>query len=317
MKISVIIPVYNVETYLRECLDSVISQTYEDWEAIMVDDCSTDNSRSICEEYLAQDNRFKLIRHSENRGLSSSRNSGLEASTGRTVCFVDSDDCIAADFLETMTSCMQKSDADIVSCVMGNRLDRIHSIYKGREESSCLALEKILYQESDIYTPSVCGKIFRKELFDNCHFREGIYYEDLDITARIYSRDLRCIHLASVLYHYRVNPQSITHTFIPKRSDVLDVTEKIEEEMSRCHPRLLPAASDRALSAAFNILGLMAANNYRDVKLESRCIDMIKKRRLQSLLNPKVRLKNKMGILITYLAGFSGYKKIARHIYRH
>ena len=119
-KISVIIPVYNVEPYLRQCLDSVVNQTYKNLEIIIIDDGSPDNCGAICDEYAAKDKRIQVI-HKENCGLSAARNDGLARATGEWIAFVDSDDWCELDLYEKAIACAEKTDPDIV----------LYSLYKG------------------------------------------------------------------------------------------------------------------------------------------------------------------------------------------
>ena len=114
-KISIIIPVYKVEKYLRRCLDSVLNQTFTDWEAICVNDCSPDNSGAILNEYAARDKRIKVINHKENSGLSASRNTAIEHATGDYVMYLDSDDFIHPQTMEIAYYLAQRDDSDIVS----------------------------------------------------------------------------------------------------------------------------------------------------------------------------------------------------------
>ena len=111
--ISIVVPIYNAEKYLNECLDSILIQTFADWECILVDDGSTDNSRSICDNYVKNDSRFRLY-HKENGGVSSARNDGLDHSHGKYVCFVDSDDILIPEALEILISSAMSENSDIV-----------------------------------------------------------------------------------------------------------------------------------------------------------------------------------------------------------
>ena len=117
IKISVIVPVYNVENYLIQCLDSIINQTLKDIEIICVDDCSPDNSIEILEEYKNKDNRISIIRHSNNQGLGPARNTGLKHANGEYISFVDSDDYIDKNFLFYLYSTAKKYDSDVTNTI--------------------------------------------------------------------------------------------------------------------------------------------------------------------------------------------------------
>lgn len=318
MRVSIVIPVYNVEAFLRACLDSILAQTHTDWEAILVDDGSSDGSRAICEQYCRIDPRFRLVSHNKNRGPSAARNTGISLSTSDILTFVDSDDLIHPLYLELMLVPFSKGVADITTCGITQQpfentssAERFTPLYFEAMDF----YEEVLYQNNFNINNSVCAKLFSKSLFENNLFSEGILYEDLDITFKMMGKVSAICLIPESLYYYRTNHGSITHTFSTARANVLDVTEQIRQKMEREYPQLLAAANDRALSASFNILGLMAASgtNYNDI--EKRCWRNIRELRFQSLKNPRVRLKNKLGILLSY-AGLKVIRPILALTYR-
>lgn len=313
--VSVVTPVYNVEKYLRECLDSIIAQSYENWKLILVDDASSDRSGEICDEYALRDERISVIHHEKNGGLSMARNSGIETADGDFITFIDSDDIISPEYLNILVNESLKQDADIVvsplatfkaSKELNNQTAKQNgrTIVHAPEE----AVEKTLYQTTGL-TCSSCGKLFRKSLWDGIRFTKGILYEDLDVFYKIFLKANKIVEIEDSLYYYRQNPDSILGVFNPKRMDVLQVTGNIVKYMETRYPDLLPAAKDRQLSAAFNILALALVHDYQDEELKNRCMSIIKKSRFGSLKNPKVRLKNKLGIIISYLPGFTHIMK--------
>ena len=167
--ISVIVPVYNVEEYLEECLESIQQQTYTDIEVILVNDGSTDDSKEICERYCAKDNRFKLI-NQENQGLSEARNVGVRASTGEYIFFVDSDDVININVLEVLLPYM-KTDVDIVECrLTRNKEMLIHNgttkiVFEGKSNEAilnCIAFEEVKF--------CAFTKLYRKEIVEKIPF---------------------------------------------------------------------------------------------------------------------------------------------------
>ena len=114
-KVSIIVPIYNTEKYLRPCLDSILAQTYKDFEAILVDDGSTDGSESICDEYAQQDSRFVVV-HKQNEGVAKARITAFEHSKGEMITFIDSDDYVSPDYLSILSKPIIEGDADLVSC---------------------------------------------------------------------------------------------------------------------------------------------------------------------------------------------------------
>lgn len=291
MLISIVIPIYNVEAYLRECLNSVMAQTCPDWECILIDDASTDGSRAIADEFCAADSRFRLITHAENRGLSEARNSGLDAAKGDYVAFIDSDDYVSADFLQA--SLEEIADAEIVASAFDGT--------KGKEAtySACEALSLMLYQRSGVNS-SFCGKLFDIKLFDSLRFTPGRTYEDLDLMDRVVRRARKVKFLNRTTYFYRQRPGSILHTWSPKRLDVLKVTEEIEARLS-ADPELARAARARRFAANFNILLLLRKNGMKNSVEAQECRARLKSLRRGVLVDSKARLKDRVGAMVAYL----------------
>lgn len=168
--ITVVVPVYNVENYIKKCVESILNQTYRKLEIILVDDGSTDKSGEICDEFSVIDSRIKVI-HKKNGGLSDARNAGLKIATGNYVTFVDSDDYIAVDMYRTMIEAMNRNKAEIGVCGIGYITNGVI------REISCLPAEKV-YKEDALITyfstndlnTSVCNKIFKRTLFEGIAF---------------------------------------------------------------------------------------------------------------------------------------------------
>lgn len=334
--VSIIVPAYNTGKYLCECLDSVLRQTWRDMEVIVVNDGSTDATEEIARGYAARDSRVKLITVS-NGGQAAARNIGLDRAEGEWIAFVDSDDMLYPRAIESLMGVALRSGAPI-ACgrfVEGrrwvgeryggdgsNRSDGGNRGHGNQGDVEPLFelltaeefMERMLYQSGA--DSSVCCKLYARRLFEKERFVQGILYEDLDIACRLAAEGGSVAVSEEVVYFYRVNPDSSTHRFTPRRLDVLDVTARIEEYVARNYPRLLPAARDRRLSASFNMLGLIVANDteeeYRDAAV--RCRDIIRRYRRGSLLNPRVRLKNKLGILASYF-GQRFLETILRRVY--
>lgn len=233
MMFSIIIPVYNVEIYLRDCLDSVLLQTFSDWEAICVNDGSADKSSNILEEYAARDPRLKVITQ-PNGGLSSARNTGLKAAMGEYVIFLDSDDWLEPNALEVLASRISSED---MLCFSGRRFFESEGSYHPADE----LLERHYQSGMDYYNDNallsrdfafVCVvlRAYRRAyLEDNrLHFKEGIFHEDNLFTP------LACYHAHKVttinecLYNYRVRGESITTTVNPQRlKDLMETANEL------------------------------------------------------------------------------------------
>lgn len=311
--ISVIVPVFNTGRFLSACLDSISAQTYGEMEVITVNDGSSDNSLEICRRYAGIDHRYKVIALPDNQGQSAARNAGLDAATGQYVTFVDSDDLISPLTIEVLYNLITSSHSDMSAVRFRRFSGKLphESCRHGRVTimSAHQALPDMLYQSG--FNPSVCGKLFTIESLHGMRFATGHIYEDLDFMARYLLSASRIASSTDSLYYYRRNPQSTLGSFSMKRLDVLEVTEAIESRAAS-DPQLLAAARDRRLSAAFNIFALLCRNGMARSQAANECWDTIRMLRISSLVNPRVRLKNKLGITAS-LAGRRLLTLIARH----
>lgn len=215
-KISIIVPVYQVEKYLRRCVESVLAQTYRNFECILVDDGSTDASGQMCDEYARKYDNFTVI-HKENGGLSSARNMAIPRAQGEYLCFFDSDDVLHPQALELMLAAMEKPGADMVSAPL-------QEFSTPQPELTTLAEvpQEILEQKDfiDNLLPhnfgricvTACGKLYRREIFDQIRYPEGKIYEDLHVYLDVLLRCRRIVVLSKPLYYYYTNPASITRS---------------------------------------------------------------------------------------------------------
>ena len=216
--VSVIIPVYNVSRYLPQCLDSVISQTYQNLEIVIVDDGSTDGSGSICAHYAERDDRILLIR-SENRGLASARNLGLGNICGDYISFIDSDDWVELHMINKLLDAALQTGADIVTAkkcfeYVGVTLhdedgDEYPRIYSGEDLMLALAEAK--------FGNTVWNKLYKAECFKETRFPDGLNYEDVSTTLKVMKEAAEnggsLASLPDVLFHYRVRKSSILNTY--------------------------------------------------------------------------------------------------------
>lgn len=213
--ISVVIPIYNVEQYMRECVDSVISQTYCHLEIILVDDGSPDNCPAICDEYAKKDCRIKVI-HQENGGLAHARNVGITNSNGDYLTFIDSDDFVSKDYIETLYKGLVESNADIsiasFNPFKGNVVD-LHFldfvVFSDVQKKDAIRRYCSINAECSMPFISACNKIYRRVLFEGIAFPKGRLYEDAFTTYKLIDRARKIVFTTSKLYFYRINPQSI------------------------------------------------------------------------------------------------------------
>jgi len=290
--VSVIVPVYNGEKYLGECLDSILDQTYGDIEVIVVDDGSTDATAEIIRRYASADPRVRYF-FKDNGGLSSARNFGLRNANGELVTFVDADDKIAPRFCEIMLS--ELGDADIAKCGFSHKSTH-HIPSPSVRLSPSYFIEKTLYQTQ--FHNSAWAAVYRRSLFDKVQFAEGLYYEDLDIFYKLVEASGKdVVWVGSPLYYYRENQGSFINTFTPKRLDVLAVTEQIEKHYASTE--IARAARNRRFSANYNMALLCGLNGRTDISRQ--CWALVKSYRKEVLSDSDSRLKNRIGAAVSYL----------------
>lgn len=228
--VSVIIPIYNVELYLRRCLDSVLAQTYQNLEIILVDDGSPDRCGEICDEYAKADSRVRVI-HQTNQGLSAARNAGIDVATGSFLAFIDSDDYVEERMIEVLLDNLRTYQAQISSC---EHVD----VYEGRpvpeaglENSICeltpeQALAKFLISTKvDVIT---WNKLYERKLFSDIRFPVGKLYEDHFTTYRLLDRARKIVHTQAQFYYYCKRCASISGMSFSPRT--FQLREGLDEE---------------------------------------------------------------------------------------
>lgn len=223
-KVSIIVPVYNVEKYLARCIDSIIFQTYSNLEIILINDGSTDNCGKICNDYAIQDTRIKVI-HQENQGLAETRNVGLRAVSGKYILFVDSDDWIELDTVSQCLNYLHEYNADVVcfravreyaNSLRGGGAKNKLIIMNGNDALSAVHLPKYI-------SVSSCNKLYKADLFKGIEYPRGKISEDVYTTYKIIANADKVICIDKVFYHYFVREDSISHrTFSPQTYNVAE-----------------------------------------------------------------------------------------------
>ncbi|MCH2033314.1 MAG: glycosyltransferase [Tenacibaculum sp.] len=246
-KVSVIVPIYNVEKYLRRCLDSLVNQTLADIEIILVDDESPDNSKEIYKEYLAKDNRIKLVQK-KNGGLGFARNSGLEIATGEFIAYIDSDDYVDVNMFKKLYDTSKSNNLDTVYCGYNNLDDelKVHSfsevddltIFSTKDEVNGVLLDMIACKPSSPlerkYRMSVWHAIYSRDLIENnrirfCSERQFIS-EDIIYHIDYLSKANRIAFIPDSFYYYCYNEDSLTKTF---REDRFEKSVILHQELLR------------------------------------------------------------------------------------
>lgn len=214
-EISVIVPVYKVEKYLCRCIDSILAQTFRDFELILIDDGSPDNCGAICDEYALKDSRVSVI-HQENFGVSVARNSGLQVAKGKYIAFIDSDDYIARDYLDVLITSIISADADIAVCSFA-------TVTEGENEGISVPDELPLPVEfqshdkmlalfaSDRIENYLWNKLYKKELFNEIRFPVNVaFWEDAAIMYRLFDLCEKVVFIDQILYFYVIRNGSAT-----------------------------------------------------------------------------------------------------------
>lgn len=311
--ISVIVPVYNTEKYLKKCADCILSQTYRDYELILVNDGSTDSSPTICDHYANLDKRIRVL-HRENRGPSIARNEGALEATGEYITFIDSDDFVSSHYLQTLIDCLNKFDADISAVKMievpegESATDRVTGRMKklsGRE-----ALLNVLYQKDLDTTP--CGMLFKKKIVLDNPFPADRFHED-DFTMFKYFEQARIVGLSKdILYFYVQHESSIMHIRTRKiLIDEIEASDNLENYFVSKDEELLIAAKSKKFS---NYCQIVLENPYikkEDSELYNKLSSYLIRERQSILFNKRTRGKNKLAALILYF-GNSGFEFVGR-----
>ena len=219
MKLSVIVPVYRAESYLRRCVDSLLAQELDDYEIILVDDGSPDGSGAICDEYAARGGRVRCL-HIDNGGQGRARNRGMDIAGGEYLGFVDSDDWVEPDMYPKLLGLAERERADVAVC-------GIRALHEdGHAESLPVWKEGNPMASAG----SACNKLFRREAVGEIRFPEGLWYEDFGFSAKLLMRSKKTVYLPEELYDYRVGqPSTMNNENARKNLDMLEIMEDLRE----------------------------------------------------------------------------------------
>lgn len=263
--VSIIVPIYNAEKYLDSCIQSVLRQTYTNWELILIDDGSTDKSGRIAEEYGFADERITVF-HQKNLGVSLARNQGIDEATGNYVVFLDADDELIEDCLAKTVNIAEETNADVVagrSCE-NQELFQDRIIWTGAE-----ALENSL--KDHLFTHSACAKLIRREFIGKTRFTPDIRInEDSYFVFQLLCKQNVFVLTNDVIYFYRANSESSSRTvFSEKYFDILKVSDLKYKKIEEQFPQMHDLAKNMLLKARMNVLRILAVrtrDEYRDVE---------------------------------------------------
>lgn len=226
--ISIIVPIYQVEDYLIECLDSIINQEYTNLEIILVDDGSKDKCPKICDDYKFKDDRIKVV-HKTNGGLSDARNAGLDIAKGKYICFVDSDDILNKNFVKILYDNIKNTDADISVCDFLS-IKNINDISNNNITNNLkhYTKEEILnsfYKKQSLRLVLAWNKLYKREIWNNIRYPKGKVHEDEFVIHHILDNINKLVISDSKLYYYRQRENSITSVYNKKRLNALEALE--------------------------------------------------------------------------------------------
>lgn len=267
--ISIIVPVYNVEEYLDRCVESILKQTFTDFELILVDDGSPDNCPQMCDEWAKKDNRIKVI-HKSNGGLSEARNAGIEIVNTEWIMFVDSDDEVKIDALKTLLDIVIDNQCDIGCCSFGvienneyfdNKNSLEINIYTNKDAMNWYSHSKYGY--------TAWNKIYKTTLFDSIRYPKGRIYEDVATTYKLIDKSKSICFIDKDLFYYRLRDKSISHSkFSIKNLDEIKAFEEYYSFIKSNYPELEKRARRAlVLSIYKNISGyVLMCQNSRDEK---------------------------------------------------
>lgn len=303
--ISVIVPVYRNEAYLRRCIDSILAQTYRAIELILIDDGSPDRCGAICDEYSTTDGRVRVI-HQVNKGVSAARNAGLAEARGELISFVDSDDWVEPDYLSYLADIMAERNVPISCCNHWiNIKGKDRAKYPVREQADTVtlrqAVERVLYHLPPDVSP--WGKLYQKIVFRSLRYPEGSVFEDTYLFADLLveAGEVTCGSLPK--YHYRYHEQTLSKGASPERNwDYLEAVDHMTGVVMTRYPDLKTGCTRRRVHAALSIRRLLVSTDVSAKPDIERCLSIIRAGAGVVLRDGRAPVRDKIGILLA-LAG--------------
>lgn len=313
--ISVVIPIYKVEAYLDRCVQSVLNQTYQNLEIILVDDGSPDSCGALCDRYQAEDHRVRVI-HKENGGLSDARNAGIDIAKGTYITFIDSDDYVSERYVEYLYGLIRE-----FGCPMSIGLHQ--TVYESGKVLSWdtgerfvmpaeKCMERILYH--DVLDISAWGKLYERRLFAHVRYPKGKLFEDAGTTYKLIAQ---CENIACGFeshYYYMIRDNSIvTGAFSTKKLDMIEMTDQMAEDLRKQYPALKDAILRRQVYARFTTLRQLIESESRYPDKEKEMISFIKQHATSVMHNKKAPKRDKFAIVTAYFG--VGFFRISWKLY--
>lgn len=306
MLISIIVPIYNMQKYLRKCLDTLIKQTYDKLEIILVDDGSTDSSGVICDEYLLKDNRIKVI-HKENAGVSDARNVGIAIAKGEYIGFVDPDDYIELNMYEKLLYLIKNNNCDIAICGYviedenGNSVRNLDKEIKNIILNSEKAMKLLINNGNFGSYP--WDKLYKRNLFNNIKYPIGKIYEDADTTYKLIHKCKKIIYNSEPLYHYIKRKNSLSHNFSLKMMYRLEIDKNFTEFIIKYYPDLYEDVKPIWYRTNIQLLKSMFISSSCDLKIYKELVRNISNKMIYILKENKlISLQEKLLAISAFLS---------------
>ena len=299
--ISIIVPVYNVKPYLNQCIDSIIKQTYDNLEIIIVNDGSDDGSDKICDEYKKKDKRI-VVYHKQNGGLSDARNFALDKCNGEYITFIDSDDYVEKDYIEYLFYLIGSANAEISITEIKKFIDGQSCEKSIGYDKTC---EKVLTAENAIrkmlmddgFGHESCGKLFHRKLWKDIRFPK-LLFEDYATTYYLFSKVEQCVYGKERKYYYRLRPRSImTSDFNEKQLVLLDIADEVEKYLLPIFPESIQEIKRRHVISYCKVMKKILDSDERFSEIQNRIISSVRGDARIILKSDKIRNIDKLKVL--------------------
>lgn len=298
--ISIIVPVYNTAKHLPKCLNSIINQTYQNLEIIIINDGSTDNSDKIIQKYAAKDSRIKT-KYQKNQGLSAARNTGLNIATGKYVTFIDSDDTVEPDMINAMLSALHKHNAEISVCSFkevypSGKTTNFNHGYPEQTFTTPQALAAMLKEHGFMVSSTM--KLYPISFFKNTKFPINKLHEDVGTTYKLIMQAKNIIFLPQSYYNYHHYGNSIISNFNDNKFDLITLTDQMCDDINKKFPELINITNERRMRARFSLLRQIPFNHPRKKEL----LTYLKKHQSYITKNPEATTTDKIALRLALIS---------------
>lgn len=315
-KISIIVPIFNIENYLSVCIESIINQTFKDIEIILVNDGSSDCSGEICNKYSKLDNRIKVF-HKENGGLSDARNFGIKHSNGDFIMFVDGDDIIDKKMCQILYELCIENEADIVSCDFKSFREEYELTNSYINQRNIKIYENNIIQanyKGELNSICAWNKIYKSSMFKDVVFPKGRIYEDVSIMYKLYLKCNRLVETNEQLYYYRRGHESITNNskFKPNRFDIVPMYEEQYRLLNEKFPEIGEIIKhDYLVNLKCIFVDLLSENIENKNHYLYKTSKLFRRELRYFIKNEKISIKDKLlAIVISYMP------KVGKYFYK-